>query len=257
MKINYVTVSSSGLGSYRYQLFNAAQELMKMGHSCVFSTDPIPNCDAYVFHKHFRKEEQEIIKQVKGKKVFAVCDYHFSTEHRQHYVSMINSADLVVAATNKLAEHIKKETGKDATVIFDTWGTEFAEKKPKFRPNGDLVCLWFGHSSNIQGLKDNLDKLTDCKLLIVTNAPNPRFIPYSIENMKLAFDKADLVIIPQDVTDPRRDCKTHNRVVDSIRAGKFVVASPVDSYKFFNDGVFLGDMKLGLDMLANAKARVC
>jgi len=249
MKINYVTVAGHTLGSYRYQLLNAAEQLMAMGHSCVFSCDPIPDCDVYIFHKHFRYEEQETIKQVTGKTVFAVCDYHFNTVHRQHYVNMINSADLVVAATKKLAGYIKDETGKDATIIYDTWGVEFEEQPPRFRPNGELVCMWFGHISNIEALQKNIKKLDGCKLMVVTDGKNPKFIPYSIRNMKGAFSQCDLVIIPQDETDPRRLSKTHNRVVDSFRQGKFVIASPVDAYMDFKDWAYIGDMKAGLDWL--------
>lgn len=249
MKINYVTIAGESLGSLRYQLLNPAKELEKLGHKCVFSVDPLDGYDVYVFHKHFRYAEQETIKLVKGKTVFAVCDYHFDTVHRDHYIAMCKSADMVIAATNKLAEYIKEETGKTAEVIYDPWGIEFKEQKPRFEQKEEYVCLWFGHKSNIEGLKANLENIRPHKLMIVTNIEKKGIIPYNITNLKAAFNTCDVVIIPQDINDPRRISKTHNRIVDSFRAGRFVIASPVDSYLDFKEWAYLGDLKKGLEWL--------
>jgi hypothetical protein len=85
--------------------------------------------------------------------------------------------------------------------------------------------------------------------MVVTDGKNDKFIKYSIGNMKKTFELCDVVIIPQDTNNPRRISKTHNRIVDSFRAGKFVIASPVDSYLDFKEWAFIGNMKSGLDWL--------
>ena len=250
MKINYVTVAGSELGSFRYQLLTPAKELEKRGHEIIFSDEPIEKCDVYVFHKHFRPiKEQKMMKGSGGLSVFAVSDYHFNTVNRNHYLEMCKSADIVVSATRKLAEYIKQETGRESKVIYDPWGVEFDEQKPSFAPKDSLIALWFGHSSNLRGLQDNLLALDTCRIMIVTNAESPKVIPYSIENMKQAFRLCDFVVIPQNLSEPGKQTKTHNRIVDSFRAGKFVVASPVDSYLDFKDWAFIGDIKEGVQWL--------
>ena len=41
--------------------------------------------------------------------------------------------------------------------------------------------------------------------------------------------------------------------MDSFRAGKFVIASPVDSYLDFRNWAYIGDMKEGMDWLKQQK----
>ena len=249
MRINYVTIAGHELGSYRYQLFTPATELMKKGHEITFSPEPIEDCDVYVFHKHFRDREVKMIREVKGLKVYAISDFHFNTVNRKHYSGMCQEADLIVCATNRLSELVEKETGKKTEIIFDPWGIEFCEQKPNYSPHGELIALWFGHMSNIKGLQDNIESLRGCRLMIVSNADSKGIIPYSIDTMKIAFERCDFVVIPQDINEPGKQTKTHNRIVDSFRAGKFVIASPVDSYLDFKDWAYIGDIKEGVEWL--------
>jgi hypothetical protein len=206
----------------------------------------------YVFHKHFRAlDEERMIKEVNGLKVYQISDYHFNTSNGPHYINMCKAADIVVSATHKNAEYIEQATGKKPIVIYDTWGAEFDEQKPLFDPKGELVALWFGHKSNIKGLQDRIHDLDGCRIIVVTNSDKPNIVPYSIQNMKVAFSKCDFVVIPQNLDEPGKQVKTHNRIVDSFRAGKFVIASPVDSYLLFRDWAWLGDIKEGVEWLRN------
>ncbi len=265
MRINYVTITDNTMGSYRYQIETPAIELKRLGHEVIITSHPFPDMDVYLFHKHFRTEEQQMIRDIKFQDsnpitVFIVSDSHFNSRHREHYMTMIKRADQVVASTDKLAEYIKEETGVTATVIFDPWGIEFEEQPPSYNPNGNINAMWFGHKSNIRGISDCMMKVKDLKYTIITN-PEVRgivlddgvcnAIPYSIKEMENGFKKCDIVIIPQNLNDPTKLAKTHNRMVDSFRAGKFVVASPVSSYLLFKEWAYIGDVEEGIKWLRN------
>ena len=263
MRINYVTVADDTLASFRYQIATPVQELRKKRHIIIISAQPMDGADTYVFHKHLRLEEQNMAKELRmvkeAKVVFVISDSHFEDKYADHYINMCCIANRVVCATEALAKIVKTFTGVDAEVIFDPWGVEFEEKQPGFKPDGKLKLMWFGQPSNFKGLFDVLPHLIDNEMLIVTspkvgkikfdNGEELKTIPYSISNMKKTFEECDAVIIPQDLSDLTKIAKTHNRIVDSFRAGKFVVASPVDAYLDFKDYAYLGDVKEGIEWL--------
>lgn len=265
MKINYISTANEWTGSYRYQILTPAIGLKKLGHEVMISKEPVPDYDVYLFHKHFHPEaEQQMVRDIKKypnnpRTVFIISDSHFNDRHREHYMTMITSVDLVVAITHELARHIKEHTGVDAVVIFDPWGVEFEEHEPAYSPNGKLKALWFGHKSNLPGLMKELPKLKDIDIDIVCSPDITggrvgdvefRTIPYTIPVMKEGFRKCDIVLIPQKIhKSVEKLAKTHNRIVDSFRAGKFVVASPVDSYLDFKEWAYIGDIREGIDWL--------
>ncbi len=263
MKINYVTICNDTIGSFRYQIVSQAIELKRLGHEVIITSHPFPDMDVYLFHKHFRPEEQEMIKDIKNQPtnpvtVYIISDSHFDSRWREHYLTMIKNADRVIATTETLAGYIKDETGVDAIVIYDPWGIEFDEQKPSYSPNGKLKVMWFGHKSNVGGLLDFMRQAKNIDFTIITN-PEVRgivlddgicnTINYSIDAMKEGFRKCDIVIIPQNLNNPAKLAKTHNRIVDSFRAGKFVIASPVNSYLVFKDWAYIGDIEEGIQWL--------
>lgn len=263
MKLNYISISDNSMASYRYQITTPAKELAKMGHQVIVSSNPLDDIDVYIFHKHLRFEEQDMAKELKKKAkiVFVISDAHFDDNDpwRDHYINMCAIADKVVCATEALAKTIKAFTGINATVIFDPWGVEFEEKQPCYKPNGKLKLMWFGHPSNFNGLFSVLNYLLDNEILVVTSKEVEKIkglngyelipIPYNISNMAKTFEKCDAVIIPQNLNDITKLAKTHNRVVDSFRAGKFVVCSPVDAYLDFKDYAYIGDVVQGVEWL--------
>lgn len=50
---------------------------------------------------------------------------------------------------------------------------------------------------------------------------------------------ADIVLLPSDPSDPKKNVKTSNRLVDALHAGRFVVASPLPAYQEFSETVAL------------------
>lgn len=175
-----------------------------------------------------------------GRKVmFHCCDNHFPTKHNAHYRRMIAEADCVITPTFSMAEIIKKETGIQAVVIPETY--ELPEKEPCFKPDGKLKLLWFGHPSNLQDLINILPDLDDHELRICTAMIKPwpgkldgyQVLPYTADNILSALDWCDAVIIPSSC-DERKKVKSANRLMESVRRGKFVVAADLPSYREYD-----------------------
>ncbi len=57
-----------------------------------------------------------------------------------------------------------------------------------------------------------------------------RFVEWSRETTWHALEQCDLVLLPQDHASAWGRVKSHNRLVEAIRAGRFAVASPIPSY---------------------------
>lgn len=55
---------------------------------------------------------------------------------------------------------------------------------------------------------------------------------------------ADIVLLPSDPSDPKKNVKTSNRLVDALNMGRAVVASPLPSYQPFANSVRLTDQPL-------------
>jgi len=63
---------------------------------------------------------------------------------------------------------------------------------------------------------------------------NPQFslrhVPWSINATTRELELADMVVLPQNAASDWGRVKSHNRFVESIRAGRLVVASPIPAY---------------------------
>ena len=55
------------------------------------------------------------------------------------------------------------------------------------------------------------------------------------------LQSSDISLIPSDPNDPKKIGVSHNRLVDSIRAGCITVASPLESYKELSNSALLGN----------------
>lgn len=83
-----------------------------------------------------------------------------------------------------------------------------------------------------------------------------QFVPWSLDATWKAIDHCDLVLIPQEHADSWGSVKSHNRLVESIRGGRFAVASPIPSYLELSDYAWIGqDLAEGVSWaLSNAEA---
>ena len=232
----------------------------------------------YIFSKHFNpKEEYNLLKKLQDPEfvignvthtiageedagsviIFDICDNHFgNSELANYYKTMIGKADIVVAATGKMADIVKKECReelgeKPIVVISDPY--EFPEKEPRFNWQQQEVenLLWYGHPTNIKHLQRIWNDIGDHNLMIITQAgtkldvdgvPFP-VVPYSIDSLLWGFSQCDVVIIPNDGMD---SAKGANRIIEAIRQGIFVVAEPCPAYQEFDKFMYIGNIKEGL-----------
>jgi hypothetical protein len=237
-----------------------ARELHLRGHEAVISTAPMVDFDVYVFAKHYQHGEYWYAKAVKGDgklTVMHICDDHFETENRAHYYRMLEVVDRVITPTQVMAEKIKHYTGRDAIVIPDTY--EFPKAKPCFTWNNDrkLNVLWFGNPFNLMGLKDTIPLADYCELRLCTRIEDDLPIKdlfagyhnyyWSLPNMLESLAWCDVVIIPVRGLKMNTG-RSANRLMESVRQGKFVIATPIDSYQEFTD-MYLGDIHEGLEWL--------
>ncbi len=231
MVVNFVTRGGPHLASYRLRIEAPAVYLRSVGVGVRIGQFD-PSADCHVFSKHWdggdvgRAEESPCA-------VFDVCDDHFGGVHGDHYRAMCVRSHVVVSSV-RLGERVLEETGRSAEYIPEPY--ELPDGAIR-EPGDDPVALWFGHSSNLPTLRD-------CgyegKLLVCTNAEGRGIVPYSPENLRRCLEACDFVIIPQ-----RKDWKSANRMVESLRAGRFVVASDIPAYRGFSQ--YLGDIREGVD----------
>lgn len=170
-----------------------------------------------------------------GKLVFDVCDDHFSGPHAAHYVNWCRSADAVTCNTSGMARVIQHATGRTATVIGEP------HEQPECEPRINEHLLWFGHRSNLDDLQRVLPSLGERPITVLTNLPTEGPVKrWTREAMDAAFERCGLVILPTG----RRQAKSANRAVESIRRGLFVVAEPLPAYSEL--GVWIGDIAQGV-----------
>lgn len=246
MNISFVTPGDDTLASVRYRMLIPAEALTKMGHNVTVGNCAPQDAGVFVFSKQYPADifHAENAAVVGIKTVFDVCDDHFHDQHAGHYREMIKSCDVVTCSTQAMREVILEETGREATVIDDPY--EFPEEPPVvIRPVPTTYgksrgrTMWFGHKSNLPSLNGyNVDD-------VISNAQG--YMPWSMETMFMAFDRNQIVVIPH--SDERKNAvKSPNRVIESIRMGKWVSASPIRSYEQFKDFANIGDVQAGIEM---------
>lgn len=257
-KINFVSLSNPKMASFRYHNEIPARELSLLGYDTTISPFPAVDADVYIFSKHHNFGEYWAVKGLKteGKKtVFHVCDNYFGYEERPHYLRMIQEADIVVTPTPAMAEVIRIETGKEATVIPDSYELPMAE--PEFKGlSSRLRVLWFGHQFNLRSLDDILPLPEFCELRICslfdgkfpTKLKPYEYIPWSHNALMSELKLCDCVIVPFNLSDNYNTTKSANRLVEAVRRGRFVIASPIPSYQEFKD-MYIGDIHEGLEWL--------
>lgn len=253
MKLNFISRAKESVASYRFHVLRPAYALSKFGHTVSVTTVPNPPCDVMLFHKHWSEDEQDFIVAANKrniKTVYHVCDNHYDNpRYGDHYRFMTENAAKVIATCEAMKEVIKEKTGVDAEVIEDS--CEMPELEPSHANGEKLQVVWFGNSVNFRDLDEHKDAFEGVDLTVISNKnivpDNWKFVEY--QNPKNAMQeivKADVVVVP-GVLDDRNKGRSCNRVVDAIRLGKFVVASPLPDYKQFSDTMFIGDIKEGIE----------
>ena len=218
MKPRSVTFVSFGetVASSRLRASIPQQQLEKIGVK--------RGLDVVVYGKHLVAFDQ--IKHFKNK-VFDCCDDHFRTDRGDYYREHIAKADLVTCNSEKMAEIILVETGRIATVIPDPYESE---ENPAGMGNG---LLWFGHESNLIDLHPYLD----LKPEVLTGSD------WSRDKQLAALDKCAAVLIPTG----KSMAKSANRLIESVRNGRFVIAGHMPAHEEFKRMMWVGNIRDGVE----------
>lgn len=229
MKVSFLTFAPQ-LASARYRQYIPMTELQKLG------VEVSQDADTIICSKH--GWDTSIVNPYK-RVVYDVCDDHMLPEKKwaDFYRQMIGRADLVTCNSAAMRFRIFQETGKVATVIPDPYETE------KQYPTWGKGLLWFGHEDNLPDLWRQMPTLEGYAVQVVSKPIQPLITPWSPESQAAALKGCAVVILPTG----RSPCKSANRAIEALRAGKFVVANPLPAYEELRDFIWVGDMRKGVD----------
>lgn len=217
--------------------------------------------DTLIISKVFGEQAIKLARDAKSRGASIIVDFcdnfldHPKRGPLQH--ALLKIADKVVAASEGMADAIKNHGYQVDAVISDPVEMPYGE--PRFTPKETLQLLWFGHAVNIDTLKAFLPNLAQYQieqplhLTVVTALPNGKadldkiipvglsvdYIPWSIQATQKAIADCDLVIIPV-LSNQFKSAKSPNRLLESLWAGRMVVAGPLPAYLPFADSAWVG-----------------
>jgi hypothetical protein len=232
MKVTFADFGPN-LASARLRAKIPQRELAKMGIK--------KGNDVLIYGKHWLTDG--VLEGFK-KLIYDVCDDHFKNKERgAYYLRHTLMADVVTCNSEVMKQRIFEETGRHAVIIKEPYESD--EKAPKIGPN----LLWFGHKLNLVDLERIRYKLTQ-PLTILSNHPDhPKWTP---ETYQSEIAKDCIVIIPTG----KSLAKSENRMVESIRNGKYVCAEHLPSYEQLN-AFPLGDIPSHIDwVLSNTEQAI-
>jgi hypothetical protein len=251
LKINYVTIVNEGIPAFRYRMSRIGDYL-----DCEWEASTVPvKSDIYVFSKPYFKSDKLFEKHLEMASrlrfVFDICDDLFirSQSLSDYTKAMIEMAEAVTVPTQAMYERVLAETDIKAEIISDPY--EFPE-----RPIKDISepkVMWFGmHTSlrsiNFESFPYPLEVVTldgdDVRKYLDSRPYEIKFTEWSLDNLSEAFERNNICIVPSTL-ELKNQCKSPNRVIEAIRSGLSVVASPIPSYKQF-DIALEWDVRKGL-----------
>jgi len=273
----------SKVASYRYRMIIPATELKKRGHQVAaigasaaaggyeYAVQQLQDLDVVVFGKmtdslELQARLADAARDAGIRVVVDVCDDHFSNDAiGERYRAVVASADAVSVSSGFLAERIAEMTGRSATVIKDSY--EGSRGTPKWKPGPQVEAVWFGHPLNLQGLAKSLGAFAGSgvrmRLVVVTGGTpevidwhgrvstavrrniHLEFREWSLEATAQALQACDVVLIPIDRENPFSLSKGPDRVVESLWAGRLVLAHPIPAYEEFSAWAWIGEDLMG------------
>lgn len=277
----------SKVASVRYRALMPAAGLRALGHDVVVighdrksmerSRQAITGADVVVFRRNYDEPDcvESLLDETASagiKTAFDLSDDRFHGRVGPHLRRMVELAGAVVTTSDSLRTKIRDEYGKDAFVIGDP--IEGPRGEPRWQPGPRLKALWFGHPVNLPSLEQCLPALLQAgrkkpmDLRIVTervdgierqckdfnsknrNLLSMRFAEWSSAETWRSLAEADLVVIPYIAGHPRSLAKSPNRIIESLWAGRFVVAQPIPSYLEFGEWAWIGeDLSAGISWM--------
>ena len=194
-------------------------------------------------------------------------------ERGEFYRDLLFLADHVVCPTSSLKQlaQSSSRSGLHFHVIEDPWQIKSLEDYRELKKNSPIKIIWFGAALNLCYLHQKLLDIgqskfeaCDIELTVFTATKavnyfknflkenpdiypkwNYRFVEWNGYMQPKQFNeelaRAHISLIPSNPNDPEKQGASHNRLVDSIRAGCICIASPLPSYKELNSLSLLGE----------------
>lgn len=269
---------TSRIASARYRVIIPARELARLGHEIRIVTvddnhklsnaSDLLKTDVVIFSKSFSAANEELAiaaKRYGTKVLFDICDNHFENpDHGGHYRRMAGLADAVVVNTPQMAEIVHRFTGRESITVSDPY--EGPRGTPRWELGYErLKLLWFGHPVNLDTLTASVTDILEVSQVVpmemnIVTAPVGnivsecerftrehgdalmlRFTPWTLETMWRSLMDTQLVVIPSFVDSATKFVKSPNRIIESLWAGRFVVANPIPSYNHFSTWAWIGE----------------
>ena len=206
--------------------------------------------DTVIYQKAYWVEHAKLFK---GVKILDLCDpdwMHWGYRVRE----MIDVVDCVVAATEKLAEYLRRFTNKPVYYVPDRVDLDaFPYKKVHI---GDAKnAVWYGYSHNFDIARAAVFHLVKNKIGLITVSDKPitlteeerkkinfEYIKWDNSNWKNDVMKGDFSINP--VSDNKKwKFKSNNKTLNSWALGLPVAQSPDDIKKFIKKENRIEEMK--------------
>ncbi len=211
-----------------------------------------------------------------------IADNYFEDFRRDDTLALLRLSTATLVNTPAMADVVHDLTQRQAEVIGDP--VEGERRPPGFdpprqpwlarmlrrAPERPIRLLWFGGQwRNYQSMREIYPHLAipgrTVEVCVMTSplaeieqdvadhhrrlapAVALKFLPWSLAALPGALADCDMVLIPNDVTHPKRIGASANRLTESLWAGRFVVASGVPSYWEFKDSAWIGaDLPAGI-----------
>jgi predicted SAM-dependent methyltransferase len=182
----------------------------------------------------------------------------------EYQAALLDNSHIIVPC-RALAERIGSRARRGISVVEDPIESA-AASPPRFSPGATLRLCWFGNLSTINfGVLANavlevaasaselalrLTVVADTKARPLADALSQKvaalhpgfliaFQEWSLERARAAIEEADLVLLPQELSGAGA-VKSHNRLVETIRAGRLALASPIPSYRELEEFAWVG-----------------
>lgn len=218
-----------------------------LNHSCgsflkaTVSATADENADLNVFSKHFDKDEnlKEIADGItKGYlTIMDVSDDHFDRERGVYYSKMCEMADHLTCNSENMQERIYEVTGRLARIVQDPITFPALSFKP-YEKGDTPGLLWFGHKAGAFALFPWANA-SPYGIRAICNAkiqhPKVLHTEWGLGVVETEIENYDIVLLPTLSSFPWVKCKSPNRAVDAIQAGKYVITDNPDIYGDLKD----------------------
>ena len=259
-----------------------ALTLRQMGYDAQASAslDQLDSDTVVVFLKLSQPHQIEQAKKIGAMTIYDLCDNKFG--EKPEYSPCCAAADIITVNSDAMGDSVKTHTGRSSVVIPDPY--ERPRLAPRFEPGKILKILWFGGGSSLkffpmievwQRLERELGNyhftMITGKADRVRNKQYQRYqsgVYQGLDFDKLSFHEwnwdlqgtllqdTDIVLMPVNTEHYRTETKSANRLIDGLMSGRFVITSPLDSYKEFDAYTWQQDYLQGIHWALNNPTQV-